>query len=87
MIMIMIMIMMIMIIIIIIKIIIRKHNCFISDVSMSNGHAKSLTKMIQTTKQPQEIFDPFCFHLNELSKIRHAISIYECMNCIESHYL
>ena len=36
--------------------------------------------MNQTTKQPQEIFDPFCFHLNELSKIRHAISIYECMN-------
>ena len=24
---------------------------------------------------------------NELSKIRHAISIHECVNCIESHYL
>ena len=35
----------------------------------------------------QGIFHPFCFHLNELSKIRLAISIYECMNCIESHYL
>ena len=30
---------------------------------------------------------PFCFHLNELSKIRHAVSIHECTNCMESHYL
>ena len=33
----------------------------------------------------QEIFYPCCFHLNELSKIRHAISMYECMNCVELH--
>ena len=36
------------------------------------------------------MFYPFCFHLNELLSmpyLRHAISIYERMNCIESHYL
>ena len=38
----------------------------------------------QTTKKS---FIRFCFHLNEWSKIRHAISIHECINCIELHYL
>ena len=38
----------------------------------------------QTVKK---IFYPFCFHLNELSEIRHAILIRECMKYIESHYL
>ena len=36
----------------------------------------------------QKLFYPFLLpYLNELSKIRRAISIDEFMNCIESHYL
>ena len=44
----------------------------------------ALCKIYSLVKQTaKKTSYPFCFNLNELSKIRHAISIHECMNCIE----